>query len=110
MEKPLYFAVPLLSYDEKDNEIRVFRGVYPTTFDRRWSLKHVTESLKARVKESSENLQNKLWADGFVLFKTFNETQVEGWVDKPYVLAYIEGKGYMNNEARQTVKFGKRRR
>lgn len=107
MEKPLYFAVPIRSYDEKDNKIQVFRGVYPTAFDRRWSLNHVTSTLEGRVKTSAENLQNKIWETGFVLFKTFNETLGGGWIDKPYALAYIEGKGYMTNDSQHpnTVHF-----
>lgn len=109
MEKPLYFAVPILSYDEKDNDIRVFGGVYPVQFDRRWSLKRVTATLEGRVKTSAENLQNKIWATGFVLFKDFGDSLPAKWVDKPYTLAYVEGKGYLTNDARQTVKFGKGR-
>lgn len=109
MEKPLYFAVPILSYDEKDNDVRVFGGIYPVAFDRRWSLKHVTEHLESLVKTSVENLRNKIWSEGYVLFKTFSDSRANGWADKPYTLAYVEGKGYLTNESRQTVKFGKRR-
>lgn len=104
MKKPLYFAVPIRSYDEKNNIIRVFRGVYPIAFDRRWSIKRVTERCEAYVKMGAEDLQYKIWDKGYVLFKSFSDSRAGGWIDKPYVLAYINSKGYMENDSQHPNK------
>lgn len=74
--KPLYFALPIYGYDEKENTINPSLGTNVIQFDRRWSFDHILTECEATCMNASEGT---LWSNGYVLLYTHN-------VDRPFAL------------------------
>lgn len=74
--KPLYFALPIYGYDEKENAINPRLGTDVIQFDRRWGVRRIlTECENAYINAS----EGTLWSNGYVILYTFD-------VDRPYAL------------------------
>lgn len=74
--KPLYFALPILSYDEKENVINPRLGTDVIQFDRRWGFDRILSECDAAYINAGEDT---VWSNGYVLMYTFN-------IERPYTI------------------------
>ena len=75
--KPLYFALPILGYKEKENTIEPRLGTDVIQFDRRWGIDRILTECDAAYINAPE--EGGIWSNGYVLLYTHN-------IDRPYAI------------------------